>query len=218
MKGFLIAIQQILCAVTLCFYLVDVRANEACSSPTIFFPTQTALADARPRFEWAPVPQAKRYRLWLESRLPEGRILLTHDIQTTATNWMPPTPLTDTRALVKLKLFAICENGGADTEMKPVTPPFMRYTIDVSGSCLLPSTPLIKLSDKHLEVTWPTVNGASYYEVMVYSGTDAKLARKNETRDTKFQLQSLTPGVWVISVRPRCSSGFGSFRTQVLNL
>ena len=203
---------------TLCLSLFDVHANETCSTPMILFPIQTDLGDARPRFEWAPVPHAKRYRLWLESRLPEGRLLFTHDIQTTATSWMPPTPLTDTRALVKAKLFAICEEGDENPVVKPIVQPFMRYKIDVSGSCLMPESPVVKLVDQHIEVTWPAVDGVNYYELMVYSGTEAKLTRKNETRDTKFQLQSLTPGVWVISVRPRCSSGFGPYRTKVLNL
>lgn len=205
-------------AMTICFGLGDIHANESCGTPIMLSPTQTDLGDARPRFEWAPVPQAKRYRLWLESRLPEGRLLFNHDIQTSATNWIPPTPLTETRALVKAKLFAICEEASEDTAVKPITAPFMRYKIDVSGNCVLPANPLIKFADQNIEVTWPSVSEANFYEVMLYSGTEAKLARKNETRDTKLQLQSLTPGVWVISVRPRCSTGFGSYRTQVINL
>lgn len=219
MKIFSITMQKALCGVmTLCFCLADVHAIETCSTPIILSPTQTELGDARPRFEWAPVPHAKRYRLWIESRLPEGRLLFNHDIQTTATSWMPPAALTETRALINAKLFAICEEGDEDTAVKPITPPFMRYKIDVSGSCLLPVSPVVKFVDQHVEVTWLAVDGANYYELMVYSGIEAKLARKNETRDTKFQLHSLTPGVWIFSVRPRCSSGFGSYRTQVLNL
>lgn len=204
-------------ALVFCFGLSDIHAEEACDTPQLLSPSGIDIANAKPRFEWTTIADAKRYRLWLESRLPEGRVLFTHDIQTTSTYWIPPAALTETRALLKVKLTAICgEEAGNDA--MPVRPPFARFRIDTSVSCALPAAPVITLSGQGAEVSWSAVAGAEYYELSAYSGVEAQLARKSESRVTKFQFDRLSPGVWVIAVRPRCSSGYGAYRFRVLNL
>ena len=196
----------------------DVYAQTVCGTPQILFPAQLKIEHAKPRFEWAPVENAKSYRLWLESRVPEGRVLSTHDIQTTATNWTPPSALTETRAFLKVKLIAICNEMSVDPIDVPAQPNFVRYTIDVSESCVITDSPVVKISNPYTEVSWPRVEGVEHYELMLFSGTDAKLFKKTETRNPHFQYEFLTPGVWTVSVRARCPSGYGAFRTKVMNL
>lgn len=194
------------------------QAQETCGTPEFLSPAVTDIANPRPPFEWSPVLNAKRYRLWLESRLPEGRVLSTYDIQTTLTHWIPPAALTETRALIKVKLTAICGEDGGNSEALPVNPPFARFRIDTSASCILQETPAVTLASQGAEINWPVVAGADYYELATYSGADAKLVHKNEVRNTRFRLEALTPGVWIISVRPHCLTGFGAYRFRVLNL
>lgn len=175
-------IRKVLCALIICFGIFEVHAEEACDIPLILSPTHTDIGNAKPRFEWTQVANAKRYRLWLESRLPEGRVLMTHDIQTTSTNWTPPAALTETRALLKVKLFAICKEGNDENADMRVTAPFTRYRIDVSSSCILPTNPVVKVIDQHVEVNWPSVEGANYYELMAYSGIEATLVRRSKVK------------------------------------
>ena len=205
-------------ALVFCLALSDSQAQETCGTPSLLSPAQTDITNAKPRFEWTPVAKAKHYRLWLESRVPEGRVLFTHDIQTAATYWTPPAALTETRALIKVKLTAICDGDDERGEATPVSPPFTRFRIDTSASCVLAAAPAVTLAGQGAELSWPAVAGANYYELGTYSGVEGKLTRKNESRVTTFKLKDLAPGVWVIGVRPRCSTGFGAYRFSVLNL
>jgi len=201
-----------------CFGLPEAHAVEDCGIPELLAPSEVDIASAKPRFEWNPVANAKRYRLWLESRLPEGRVLSTNDIQTTSTSWVPPAALTENRALLKVKLTAICDEDGANSEALPITPPFARFRINTSASCVLPTDPVVTLKAKGAEVSWAAIAGENYYELALFSGVEAKLAQKKEIRNTKFQLDPLPPGLWIISVRPRCPSGYGAYRSRVLSL
>ena len=205
-------------ALVFCVALSDSQAQQTCGTPSLLSPAQTDITNAKPRFEWTPVAKAKHYRLWLESRVPEGRVLFTHDIQTTATYWTPPAALTETRALVKMKLTAICDGDGERADATPVSPPFTRFRIDTSANCVLAAAPAVTLAGQGAELSWPAVAGANYYELATYSGVEGKLTRKNESRGTTFKLDAVAPGVWVIGVRPRCSTGFGAYRFSVLNL
>ena len=205
-------------ALVFCLALSDSQAQQTCGTPNLLSPAHTDITNAKPRLEWTPVAKAKHYRLWLESRAPEGRVLFTHDIQTAATYWTPPAALTETRALVKVKLTAICDGDGERADATPVSPPFTRFRIDTSANCVLPSDPRVTLAGSGADISWPGVAGADYYELSVFSGVEAKLARKNESRKTRFRLDALSPSVWMIGVRPHCPSGFGAYRFSVLNL
>ena len=205
-------------ALFFCLALSDSQAQEICGTPTLLSPAQTDIANAKPRFEWTPVAKAKHYRLWLESRVPEGRVLFTHDIQTAATYWTPPAALTETRALVKVKLTAICDGDDERDHTTPVSPPYTRFRIDTSASCVLAAAPSVTLAGQGAKLSWPAVAGANYYELATYSGVEGQLTQKNESPATTFKLDALAPGVWVIGVRPRCSTGFGAYRFSVLNL
>lgn len=185
--------------------------------PVLISPAQVDIIDAKPRFEWTSVANAKRYRFWLESRLPEGRVLSTYDIQTPTTSWIPPAALTETRALLKVKLIAMCDER-ENNDATPVAPPFVRFRIDTSVGCVIPSAPIVSLVGQQADVSWPAVVGADYYELSTFFGYEAKFNRKNETRNTKFQLESLSSGVWTIAVRPHCPSGYGAYRFKVLNI
>lgn len=201
----------------LCLSYLESHARETCATPVLISPAEVDITEAKPRFEWTSVANAKRYRFWLESRLPEGRVLSTHDIQIFATSWIPPTALAETRALLKVKLTAMCDEGD-NNDATPIAPPFVRFRIDTSVGCVIPAAPIVRLVGQQADVSWPAVAGADYYELSTFFGDEAKFDRKNETRNAKFLLESLSPGVWTIAVRPHCSSGYGVYRFKVLNI
>lgn len=201
----------------LCLSYIESYAQETCATPVLISPAQVDITDAKPRFEWTSVANAKRYSFWLESRLPEGRVLSTHDIQTSGTSWIPPAALTETRALLKVKLTAMCDEGD-NNDATPIAPPFVRFRIDTSGRCVIPTAPLVQFVGQQVDVSWLAVAGADYYELSTFFGDGAKFDRKNDTRNPRYLLASLSPGVWTIAVRPHCPSGYGAYRFKVLNI
>jgi hypothetical protein len=87
----------------------------ACQSSGIVAPARgSTVADARPVLTWLVIPGAIRYRVEIESRVPEGRILVSLDTQVSGTRFQPPQPLTDHRAAVKVRVTAGCppDDGG----------------------------------------------------------------------------------------------------------
>ena len=223
LQRFTLTTQQALFALILCFFRIDIHAEETCGTPILISPARVDLGDVKPRFEWTPVENAKHYRLWLESRLPEGRFLSTYDILTPTTNWSPPIALTESRALVKLKLLAVCDMTAQTSAATPVNPLIASFKIDTNFkadtnvSCVLSDPPIVTLVEQQAEVSWPAVAAADFYELSVFFGEKNKLARKTENLTEKFQLEPLSVGVWAFAVRPHCPSGYGAYRFKVLN-
>lgn len=222
LRRFTLTPQQTLCVLILCFCRIGVHAEETCGTPILISPARVDIGDVKPRFEWTPVENAKHYRLSLESRLPEGRFLSSYDIQTPGTYWSPPVALTENRALVKLKLLAVCEltaQKGAATPPDPLIASFKidtGFKVDTNVSCVLSAPPIVTLVEQQAEVSWSAVAAADFYELSVFLGEENKLARKTETLSAKFQLEPLSAGVWAFAVRPHCPSGYGAYRFKVL--
>lgn len=192
------------------------RAEAVCGTPKLKIADHSTLASAKPQLEWDSVPGAVAYQLSLESRVPEGRILATHDIRTESLNWLPPAALTDFRAVVKGNLGAICDQGNGLVTPAPPTP--FRFYIDTSLLCGLRANPEITAKEGGIYAEWPAVDGAEYYEVTVFSATDGKVTKRQDVRATNVQLPQPVPATdaYVVSVRPRCSTGFGLHRFKVL--
>lgn len=191
------------------------RAEAVCGTPKLKIADHSTLASAKPQLEWDSVPGAVAYQLSVESRIPEGRTLATYDIRTESLNWLPPAALTDFRAVVKGTLSAICDQADGRTTRGPSTP--FRFYIDTGLLCGLRANPEINAKEGAIYAEWPAVDGAEYYEVTVFSATDGKVAKRQDVRATNVQLLQIVPATdaYVVSVRPRCSAGFGLHRFKV---
>lgn len=198
-------------------FSANALAQAECEQPTLVAPANELIADTRPRIEWTPVPGAKFYKIWVESRVPEGRILFAQDVQTTASFWQPPRPLTDYKATVKIRVQANCGEASVDPEKLKLLD--TRFRIDAGIACVMPEAPVVKLTPQGVELSWPVLPEARLYEVSAFPAQGVgNVVIKSETTQTSVRLERPVNGVWTVVVRPRCANGYGAYRFQTLNV
>jgi hypothetical protein len=161
------------------------------------------VADARPVITWAPLPGASRYRVEIESRIPEGRVLVALDTQVGETRFQPPQPLTDHRAAVKVRVSAGCApDDGARLRARAAA-----FQIDTSPLCATPAA--MTVTPDRRALAWPAVPNATRYDVTLLRPGDGSVVRRGDTRQPAFALPS-GPEPLVAVVRPYCPTGFGT--------
>jgi hypothetical protein len=175
-------------------------AATVCQRPTLAQAGQTT--ERHPRLSWAAVPGATSYRIRVQSRVPDGRVLAFHDTVVNGPEFLPPQPLAEHRAKVTVRLNAIC---GAETSAETVG----TFVIDTSSLCRLEDLAVDKTTLK-----WPAVAGARSYEVRAYRLGDGRLLASHETRETAAPLALKESAV--VSVRPACAAGLGEALYRVV--
>jgi hypothetical protein len=117
----------------------------------------------KPAIAWTPVQGATSYRVRIQSRIPNGRVLAQHDVVVNEPRFFPPQPLADHRAKVTVRLAAIC---GKEASAESVS----WFVIDASAAC----------------------SGEGRVENRAYALTDGRLITKQESR-TIPHVQSARP-------------------------
>jgi hypothetical protein len=174
-------------------------AHAACETPRLLSPGADSLTATQPRLAWTGVAAARGYRVRVLSRVPNGRVIATHDTVVNATEFLPPRPLAEQRAKVTVRLNALC---GGETSAEGVS----SFVIDTSPACALGDIEAAFEAGKAI-LKWPALPGARSYEVRAYRLLDGALLASRETRETALQIPLGEPAV--LSVRPSCASGPG---------
>lgn len=99
-----------------------------CERPRAAIADAAATQDTKPAIVWSPIPGATSYRVRIQSRVPNGRVLAQHDAVVNEPRFFSPQPLADYRAKVTVRLAAIC---GKETSAESVS----WFTIDAAGAC-----------------------------------------------------------------------------------
>lgn len=172
-------------------------AAAACTTPTLISPTETVISEASPRLEWSVVDGVHHYLVWLESRVPEGRVLLTEEFRTDATYLIPPRPLTTGKATVRLRVTAVCNDN---TRAVLST----RFRIDEDKACALHTLPIAQPVSGEWSLHWGAIPQAQTYRIHAYAAQDGKPVFMRETIDTTTRIARLGPGVWMLAVEPVC--------------
>lgn len=172
------------------------HAQAACAAPTLVSPAQAEIGQASPRFEWTPVGDALHYLVWLESRVPEGRVLLAEEFQTAATYLIPPRPLATGRATVRLRVAAVCKDGTQAVLSA-------RFRIGEDKACSLKAAPVVEPNNGL--VRWETLPAAQQYEIRVHAAADGKPVLTRDSNGSATQIGRLEPGVWLVAVQPICA-------------
>jgi hypothetical protein len=157
------------------------------------------LADAKPRLAWDTVTGATEYRVRLQSRVPNGKVISSHDTIVSSSSFVPPLPLAEHHAKVVVRLNAIC---GKEASAESVS----SFVIDTSSTCILGGFDAGVAGGK-ANLKWAPVSGATSYEVRAYAIPDGKLIASHEARTPAAQLD--LRGAAVVSVRPSCTTGYG---------
>ena len=161
----------------------------------------STIHSARPDIRWGRLSGVKAYRVQIESRVPEGQVLERIDARVGDTRFVPPRPLTDRRAAVKLLVTADCP------ESTSIAAHPAWFFIDMAPNC----SSIQKLSFSGAstsKVEWARTSGATRYEVEAYSVSDGRLIASKETTVASAELpRADTP--LIVAVRPRCESVVG---------
>jgi hypothetical protein len=173
------------------------NAHAACVAPSLVSPVGHEIREASPRFEWTPVSDAHHYLVWLESRVPEGRVLLSEEFQTGATFLVPPRPLTTGKATVRLRVTAVCKDNTQASLSA-------RFRIDEDTACRLKAPPSVVLDKGQWMARWDALPSAQRYDIRVHAAADGKPVLALESTGTSTKLGRLEPGIGLLSVQPVC--------------
>jgi hypothetical protein len=176
-----------------------------CETPRLEFPGGE-LSATQPRLAWTRVPQASAYRVRVQSRVPDGRVIAAHDTVVNAPMFLLPRPIAEHRAKVTVRLSALC---GSETSAESVS----SFVIDTSPTCKLGGLEATLDAGK-ARVKWPALSGARSYEVRAYRLLDGRLLASQETREAGIELALAEPAV--VSVRPACGAGLGEALYRVV--
>jgi len=178
------------------------QAHAECAPVELLHPLQNStLHDARPDIKWAALPGVKLYRVQIESRVPEGRVLERVDTRISDTRFVPPRPLADRRAVVKLLITADCP------ESAPIATRPAWFFIDLGPSC--PAVQGLSFFGANApRVEWARTGGATHYEVEAYSAAEGRLIARKETTLASIDLPQVAAAL-LVAVRPRCESVVG---------
>lgn len=177
-----------------------------CAAPERAMQAGGVVADKQTPISWKPVEGATAYRVRVLSRVPNGRIVASHDTVVTSQSFLSPQPLAEDRAKVTARISAIC---GGETSAESV----FAFTIDATSTCALAELSVRRAGAK-ADLKWPAVKGAGSYEVRMFS-LDGAFISAQETRAPAAQVELKTPGA-VLSVRPACASGLGEALYRVV--
>ena len=182
-------------------------ARGACDAPLLPSPPEKPTVETQSRVVWTPVAGATGYRVRLLSRVPNGRIVASHDTVVSDPFFIPPQPLAEQTAKVVVRLNAIC---GKETSADRVS----SFIIDTSPACAMGEVTAGAASGS-TRLKWPAVEGATRYDVRAYSVLDGQLLASQETRTPGAQLE-LKGRSAVVSVQPTCLAGMGEAAYRVV--
>ncbi len=170
-----------------------------CAAPGRLTPAQDIVTDKQALIAWKPVQGASAYRVRVLSRVPNGRIVASHDTVVTSQSFLSPQPLAEDHAKVTARISAIC---GAQASAESV----FSFTIDATPTCRLEAL-TADAAPGRASLKWEPVKGAATYEVRMFS-LDGAFISAQETRAPAAQVELKRPGA-MVSVRPACASGLG---------
>jgi hypothetical protein len=184
------------------FWAACSLAHAECASVEILNPPRgSTLHDARPEIRWSEVTGAKAYRVQIEGRVPEGQVVERIDARVGGTRFVPPRPLAERRAAVKLLVTPDCAES-ASIATRPAW-----FFIDMAPKCS--AIQGLSLSGEgEPRAQWVRSSGATRYEIEIYAVSDGRSIARRETTINSTELpRAATP--LIVSVRPRCESVVG---------
>jgi hypothetical protein len=171
--------------------------SDSCQPLPLLEPRESTIAQSRPTLKWQPLPGVQRYRVRLQSRVPEGELVASFDSVVAGSSFVPPRPLATHRAVVTVLVTASCEQAHQVGESG-------RFVIDTGLACRL--DPLRQVPGGAW--TWDRAPDAIEYEVFRYAMPGGKLM----SRSVVPTPVSLSAESGMLAVRARCTYGFSDLR------
>ena len=201
-----VAISAALLGAGICFGEVG---QAQCEAPELIAPTERVISETRPRIVWSVVNGAESYTLRVLSRVPEGRVVASHDVSVAGTSFLPPGALADERAKVTVTLRSRCGTALSTTRTA-------WFLVDATRTCAAPADVTVSEQGGRVQALWQAVPGAAHYEVRVHAPADGRVLTTLEAREPRATLDGSFPPAGVLSVRPRCGNVYGDMAYRVL--
>jgi hypothetical protein len=185
-------------------------AADDCRAAEILSPGRGAIvSEGRPEIRWKALPGAARYRVQLESRVPEGAVIARVDTRVSGERFVPHVPLTDERAAVKLLVTADCAGASEPSVIEEAA----HFFVEVTGSCPAPADIAL---DGAAKITWTSVASAQSYELAIYSAVDGRTLAQGRTIEPSYRLPALGEPSY-LALRTRCAAAYSSPAYRVID-
>ena len=178
--------------------------SAGCAAPEIVTPRLAMLQESRPLFEWAKVPGAQQYRVQVRSQVPESKVLATIDTLASENRFAPPQPLVESRAIVTVKVSALC--GQVESE-----PSVKRFVLDVRRDCPAPSGAKAMAKEGKLLLVWNPQQAVEGYRVVLRSALNGDELARRETSDAtaSFDGDKFFKTLLMAAIESRCKQVVG---------
>ena len=184
-----------------------------CAAPEFIAPRSALLHESRPLIEWAKVPGGNQYRVQVRSQVPEGRVLETIDTLVKESRFAPPQPLVESRAIVTVKVVALC--GPVESE-----PSVKRFVLDVTRDCPVPSGTKVVAKEGKLLLVWNPQPAVEGYRVVLRSALNGAELERRETSDAtaSFDGGKYFNTLLMAAIESRCKGVVGEAVVLPINL
>lgn len=177
----------------------SVAAAPGCRLARVLVANGQTVSDVRPKIDWEPIPGVERYRLRLESRIPEGALLEAIDTGVEGTSFQAPLRLTDVRARVKVVVSEACNT------LPPIDDGSW-FVVDPTSRCRLEPRSVEFAGD---QVRWSAVADAIEYDFQVHDMPGGKLSVSERTVRPEVRWVESPRADSVVVVRAKCTEGYG---------
>lgn len=186
-------------------FSMSAMAANSCPMAEIISPARGSLvAQPRPLIQWRELAGVTRYRVQLESRVPEGRALARFDSVVSGTRFLPPGNLTDSKAAVKLVVTPECKE-----ETLSVWETGAWFFVDVSALCPAPGEIRVD-GGPPPTLSWAPVKQAQRYEVTMYTAGEGRLVASGESLEPRFRFAAAPEVSYYVAMRARCPEAYSA--------
>lgn len=186
-------------------------AADQCRDTVLVTPRRLSEQTGRPVLAWMPLPNTSRYRLQIESRIPNGPVLARIDQIVSGTEFIPPRPLADERAVVKVRISAACglDSQGTVSELPP------SFFIDARSQCPAPENLRVR-SANVLSLSWKPRQRVSKTEISIFSAIDGRLLAREDAIAGHREFPPLGEAA-TVALRNRCADSVSETVYRVLS-
>jgi hypothetical protein len=181
------------------------QAWASCTEVALIAPVRgTTSAEIRPQLVWSPVAGSARYRVQIESRVPNGRVIARIDTQTSETTFTPQQPFAVGAVTVKARVLADC--GAEEDSTVGEAPPW--FFIDPRAACEPPREVAFR-SAPAAALEW-RLHPGTRTEVAVFFADGGQLIVREEVGGTRYAMAAAT-GPLIIGIRTHCKETYSGW-------
>lgn len=187
-------------AMTLMFMCTSaLAAGAACSAPTTLETPQARGSGQAISLKWDAHQDVRRYRVWAQWRVPEGEVLLTHEVvlDTNGTE-LPPSPARWRPLKLSMEIQSLCEGGAVSAITR-----LRQLQFDVQAQAVCPPVEGVQFDRVSQRLVWKG-NTHDRYELSFHKLEDGQTQSRQEIVGTTADWPALAGRPAVIRALRAC--------------